>query len=109
MSPETKPLLVRELQQSPAARLERLQRIARLLDSAFKIPFTNFRVGLDSIVGLVPGVGDLVSAGFAAYIVREAAEMGVSRTTLIRMLTNVGIDAAVGAIPLLGDIFDAAY
>ncbi|MGE5144816.1 MAG: DUF4112 domain-containing protein [Acidobacteriota bacterium] len=90
-------------------RVERLQRLARLWDSAIRIPGTQVRVGLDPLVGLVPGLGDAAGALVAAYIVLEAARCDVPGATLLRMLANVAIDALVGTVPVLGDIFDVAW
>lgn len=89
--------------------LQRLRRLAALLDTAVRIPGTNIRFGLDAIVGLVPAVGDAVTFAFAAWIVRQAAVIGVPRHTILRMLANILIDAVVGSIPVLGDIFDVAW
>ncbi len=90
-------------------RLERLRRLGYLLDNAIPIPGTPFRIGWESIVGLVPGVGDLVGGGFSAYIVLQAARMGVPRSLLARMGWNLLVDLAVGAVPFLGDLFDAGF
>ncbi|KZD08351.1 DUF4112 domain-containing protein [Oceanibaculum pacificum] len=87
-------------------RLARLRRIAGLLDARFGIPGTPLRFGLDSLVGLIPGVGDVSTGLVSAYIVLEAYRMGVSRRTLVRMARNVAIDVTVGAVPALGDAFD---
>jgi hypothetical protein len=89
--------------------IERLRILSRLLDSAFVVPGTNYRIGLDAIVGLVPGIGDAIGAVFSLYIVFQAARMGVPKATLARMLGNVGVDTLVGEIPLLGDLFDAGF
>jgi Domain of unknown function (DUF4112) len=89
--------------------LERLRTLSRLLDSAFVIPGTRYRVGLDAIVGLVPGIGDAISAILSFYIIFQAARMGVPKATLARMMGNVGLDTIVGEIPLLGDLFDAGF
>src|SRR5690625_217339 len=83
--------------------------LAVLLDSQFRVPFTQFRLGLDPILGLIPGVGDAVLALPAFYILYRAHRLGVRRRVLARMGWNIVIDLAVGAIPLLGDIFDAAF
>jgi hypothetical protein len=89
--------------------LERLRTLSRLLDSAFVVPGTRYRIGLDAIVGLVPGIGDAISAVFSFYIIFQAARMGVPKATLARMMGNVGLDTIVGEIPLLGDLFDAGF
>ena len=89
--------------------VQRLRALTRLLDSAFQIPGTRYRIGLDALVGIVPGIGDAVGALFSAFIVFRAARMGVSTSTLVRMLGNVALDAVVGGIPLLGDVFDAGW
>ncbi len=74
-----------------------------------RVPGTRFEVGLDPLVGLVPGIGDAVGAGVATYIVFEAARFGAPWSVLLRMLLNVGIDALLGAFPVVGDLFDAAW
>lgn len=91
------------------AALERLQTVARLLDDLVRVPGTDFRVGLDPIVGSVPIVGDALSAGVSLYIVAESARLGVSYGTLLRMLAMVGVDAAGGSIPIVGTVFDAFW
>jgi uncharacterized protein DUF4112 len=90
-------------------RVKRLQRLAELWDSAFRIPGTSVRVGLDPIVGLVPGIGDAAGALVSAYIVLEAARFDVPGTTLLHMLANVAIDALLGTVPVIGDIFDVTW
>ena len=89
--------------------LERLRQISNLLDNAIAIPGTEYRVGLDPILGLLPGGGDTLTAFFSAYIVWEAAQMGLPRETLIRMVWNIVLDSLLGFIPVLGDIFDVAW
>ena len=89
--------------------VERLRTLARLLDSALRIPGTQYRFGIDAIIGLVPGIGDAIGAIFSMFIVFQAARLGVSRATLMRMLGNVALDTLVGAVPLLGDLFDAGW
>src|SRR5215204_3098668 len=89
--------------------VERLRILTRLLDNAFQIPGTRFRIGLDAIVGIVPGIGDAIGAVFSAFIVFQAARLGVSRATLARMMGNLVLDTVVGEIPLLGDLFDAGW
>jgi hypothetical protein len=90
-------------------RLERLRRLGYLLDNSIPIPGTGFRVGLEAIVGLVPGLGDLVGGGFSAWIILQAARLGAPPSLLARMGWNLLVDAAVGAVPLLGDVFDAGF
>ena len=83
--------------------------LARLLDAAVAIPGTNFRIGLDALIGLVPGVGDLAGAAMSGYIVLAAARLGVPKPVLFRMILNVAVDGLVGSIPVLGDLFDAGW
>jgi hypothetical protein len=94
---------------SPHAELDRLEQLADLLDSRFVIPGTSFRFGLDAVIGLVPGVGDLLSMAISLYLVNRASRLGLTRFVQARMLANVAIDTAIGAIPFLGDIFDAGF
>lgn len=91
------------------ASLRRLDRFALILDEAFRIPGTRWRVGLDGMIGLVPGIGDALTAAIALYPLAEGWRHGVPKRLLARMLGNVGLDAAVGAIPVLGDIFDLRF
>lgn len=94
---------------STDAALRRLQLVANLLDSAFVIPGTRQRVGIDAIIGLVPGLGDIATTALSSYIIWEARNLGVSRWALTRMLVNLGIHAGVGSLPLIGDLFDAFF
>lgn len=90
-------------------RISRLDRLSQLLDSAFRIPGTDFRIGLDAILGLIPGVGDTLGAVLSSYIIIEAARLGVPKRILLRMVGNVAVESIVGAVPILGDIFDIAW
>jgi hypothetical protein len=90
-------------------RLERLDALAALMDSAIAIPGTNIRFGADALVGLIPGIGDLVTAGVASLIILEARRMGAPTHVVARMIGNVALDALVGAIPVVGDLFDVAF
>ena len=92
----------------PAA-ADDVRRLARVLDAAVRIPGTNFRVGLDALIGLVPGVGDAVGAALSGWIVLAAARMGLPKSVIARMLVNLGVDTVVGAVPILGDLFDIAF
>jgi hypothetical protein len=95
-----------DLHVNHAPRLNRMRRLTKVLDSAIAIPGTNRRFGLDPILGLIPGGGDTVSAALSAYIIIEAALMGIPREALIKMVMNLLLDTAVGTVPVLGDIFD---
>jgi hypothetical protein len=90
-------------------RLERLRRLGYLLDNSIPIPGTRYRIGLESVIGLVPGLGDLVGGGLSAWIILQAARLGAPPSLLARMGWNLLVDLAVGAIPLLGDLFDAGF
>jgi Domain of unknown function (DUF4112) len=90
-------------------RLRQLNTLSHVLDNAIPIPGTRWRVGLDSLVGFIPGVGDLVGAGLAFYIIFEAARLGCPTHTLLRMVGNVGIDTLLGTVPILGDLFDIGW
>ena len=99
----------RSLSPGQAQRLLALRKFATLLDSAFAVPGTNYRVGLDPILGLVPGLGDLVSPLFTIGILWQAHDLGIPRVVQLRMLFNVAIDALLGAVPFIGDLFDFLY
>ena len=89
--------------------IRRMEMMAKLLDNAFVIPGTNQRVGIDAIIGLVPGLGDIATTLLSSYVIWEARNLGVSRVAIGRMLTNLAIHASIGAIPILGDVFDAFF
>jgi hypothetical protein len=91
-----------------AARLNRLRRLAWLIDGAFKLPGTRFRFGLNSVIGLLPVGGDAVLGALSLYIIYEAARLGIPPHKLARMLANVGIEVVGGSVPILGDLFDMA-
>ncbi|MEY8839321.1 DUF4112 domain-containing protein [Cribrihabitans sp. XS_ASV171] len=90
-------------------RVERAERIARRLDAAFRIPGTGIRFGWDSVLGLIPGVGDLVTVAPAAYILKIAHDTGAPSGMLARMAGNVAVDWVIGLVPLVGDFFDVGY
>ena len=93
----------------PEAARMRVEALEKLLERAFHIPGTKIPFGLDSIIGLVPVLGDLITAAMGAYIVWEARNLGMSKWQLIRMTANIGIDTAIGAIPIVGDAFDLVW
>lgn len=92
-----------------ASRTKRVRVLARLLDSSISVPGTSWKIGFDPIIGLIPGIGDLIGAVMSAYIILEAVRADVPAVTLVRMLVNVGIDTLLGAVPAVGDVFDAAW
>jgi hypothetical protein len=93
----------------PARIRQRVEMLETLLERSFVIPGINMPVGLDSIVGLVPVIGDAVTAAMGAYIVWEGRNLGMSKWQLWRMAGNVAIDTAIGAIPLVGDAADFVF
>jgi len=95
--------------QTRAERIARIDALASLLDTAVLIPGTNIRFGLDAVIGLVPGIGDVVTTILSLYIVREARAIGAPRHVILRMLGNVALDSVVGAVPLAGDVFDVMW
>ena len=88
------------------ARIARLERLAHNMDSRYRLPGTNIRFGWDSLIGLVPGVGDVATLAPAGYILLEAHRMGAPTALKAKMMANSGIDWVVGSIPLIGDILD---
>ncbi|WP_339693705.1 DUF4112 domain-containing protein [uncultured Parasphingorhabdus sp.] len=95
-----------DVSRDPQSVRNRVEAMEKVLERAFVIPGINRPIGVDSIVGLVPVVGDIVTALMGAYIVWEARNLGMSKLQLTRMAANVGIDTALGAIPFAGDLFD---
>ena len=93
---------------SPTARLARIRRLAWLIDSAFRLPGTRFRFGLNSIIGLAPGAGDAVLGLLSLYIIQQAHALGLPRHKLARMAGNVAVEVVGGSVPVLGDLFDVA-
>jgi len=91
------------------ATLNRIRKLSRLMDTAIGIPGTKFRIGLDPIIGLVPGAGDIVDTAFSAYLIYLATRFNIPQKTLGKMIYNIGLEAVVGSVPLVGDIFDAFY
>ena len=95
-----------EFHRNHAPKLKRIRQLSQLLDGAIVIPGTKQRIGLDPMLGLIPGGGDTVSAVLSGYIIIEAARMGLPRTALMQMVGNIAIDTLVGTVPVLGDVFD---
>lgn len=93
----------------PQSVRQRIEMMEQLLEGVMHLPGTRMRIGLDALLGVIPVIGDLISAAMGAWIVWEARNLGMSRWQLIRMSANVGVDTAIGAIPLVGDVFDFAF
>ena len=89
-------------------RIQRLRTLAWLLDNSIPLP-GGYRIGIDALIGLVPGIGDAIGALLSAYIVNEARALGAPRSVLLRMIGNVMIETVIGSIPFAGDLFDAAF
>lgn len=89
--------------------LRRVRRLSYLLDNAIPIPGTPYRVGLDPVLGLLPGGGDFLGTALSAYIVLEAARLGVPRATLMEMVRNIIFETVVGIVPVVGDLVDVTW
>tara|TARA_R110000868_G_scaffold161552_3_gene392133 strand:+ start:1084 stop:1500 length:417 start_codon:yes stop_codon:yes gene_type:complete len=88
---------------------EQIDSLESWLDSRFAVPGTGLRIGLDGLLGLIPGIGDTVTAGLSAIIILDAHKKGARKRILVRMVSNSLIDLVIGSIPLVGDLFDFAY
>jgi len=106
-SPQLTPAISAEARRAADASI-RLRRLAWLLDNSIRLP-GGFRIGLDGLIGLVPGVGDLLSALLSSYIVIEAARMKVPGSVLLRMVGNIALELGIGLVPLAGDLFDFVF
>ena len=96
------------MRSSTPKRIERLRKLARLLDSSIPIP-GGYRIGIDGFLGLIPGIGDFAGGLASSYIIIESARLGASTATLVRMVLNVLLESLVGIIPLIGDLFDFVW
>jgi hypothetical protein len=103
------PRIIETPQTSANPALRQIESLAKLMDSQFKVPGTNMRFGLDGIIGLIPGAGDMSTFAVSSYMLWIMANNGASGYVMARMVLNVLIDAIVGMIPLLGDLFDFAF
>nr|WP_306264086.1 DUF4112 domain-containing protein [Pararhizobium sp. IMCC3301] len=102
------------VRREPAARRgmlsdEQIDSLESWLESRFAVPGTRLHFGLDGLLGLIPGIGDTITAGLSAIIILDAHKKGARKRTLVRMVSNSLIDLVIGAIPLIGDLFDFAY
>ena len=89
-------------------RIRDVEALARWLDYAFTLP-GGFRFGFAGIIGLIPGIGDVIDAVISFYIVARAIQLGIARVAIARMLVNIGIEGFAGAVPIFGDLFDVAF
>ena len=97
------------MSQPHTTKVNNLRRLSHLLDNAIPIPGTGYRIGLDPILGLLPGGGDTVAGALGAYIIVEAAWMGLPRKVVGQMVGNILFDSLVGTVPVLGDLFDVGW
>lgn len=89
--------------------LDEVRRLAKLLDTRWKIPGIGVRFGIDPLLGLVPGAGDLVAGAISTYVIVKAHRLGVPKSILVKMAGNVAVDTVVGSVPILGSVFDLFY
>lgn len=91
------------------ASLARLEAMAKVMDGAIAVPGTNLRLGVDAVIGLVPGIGDVISGLISSYLIWEARQLGAPRWLIWRMMANTLLDTTLGAVPILGDAFDVLF
>lgn len=96
-------------QADKARMMARLHALSQLLDNAFEIPLINYRIGIDALIGVIPGIGDAAGALVSAYIVYEAARMNAPKSVLAQMIMNIALEFIIGSVPVIGDLFDAAF
>lgn len=99
----------RERTDQQRASIASMRQLAWLLDDSIPVPILGTKIGLDGLIGLVPGIGDLISAGLSTFIIRQASIVGVPKIVLLRMATNSALDLCLGAIPLIGDLLDFGF
>tara|TARA_B100001996_G_scaffold210472_2_gene161511 strand:- start:63 stop:422 length:360 start_codon:yes stop_codon:yes gene_type:complete len=87
-------------------KLTRLRQLSENLDESFTIPGTNIKFGIDALIGLVPGGGDLIGGLFSLYLLRTAIKMKLPKSAIISIMFNIIIDTTIGIVPVIGDIFD---
>ena len=95
--------------QSARVRTETLRRLSVLFDSAFRVPGTRLTFGIDPILGLIPGIGDMATPVLALLLIWQATRQRVPKAVLARMVINALVDAGIGAVPVVGDVFDFAW
>lgn len=109
MGPDGPGFTIPALGSDAAAVRQRVEAMEKLLERSLTIPGTKIPIGLDALAGLIPVVGDLITAAMGAWIVWEGRNLGMPKWQLWRMAANVGFDTAIGAVPLVGDVFDFAF
>jgi hypothetical protein len=92
-----------------ARELEEVRRLAKLLDTRWRIPGIGVRFGIDPLLGLIPGAGDLVAGAISTYVIVKAHRLGAPKSMLVKMAGNVAVDTVVGSVPILGSVFDLFY
>ncbi len=107
--PATRATYIGRDEADPRARLEHLTLLSHLLDRAFRVPGTQWRFGLDPLVGLIPGLGDVIGSLVGAYSLWIARQLGAPSSVQARMVMNLTIDGVIGLIPFAGDLFDFAF
>ena len=105
----TDPELIKRSEPQQPPGLEHLTVLSHLLDRAFRVPGTQWRFGLDALIGLIPGLGDIVGSMVGAYTLWIARKLGAPAAVQARMVLNLAVDGIVGLVPLLGDVFDFAF
>ena len=95
--------------QHPQHHVDRLNRLAWLLDNSIRVPGTSYHIGLDPLIGLVPGIGDAVGALLSMVIVSEAARLRLPASIIVRMGFNIALEVLIGSIPVIGDVFDMTW
>lgn len=108
MNQQMQPTRPVKIEYEECPRLRHIRFFARLLDQSILLP-GGYRIGIDPIIGLLPGIGDIIGTALSFYIVYQAARLGIPKRILLRMCGNVLFETLVGEVPILGDIFDAAW
>lgn len=96
-------------QQRAQVILKQVDDLAWLLDNSIYIPLINYRIGLDAVIGLIPGLGDVAGLILSSFIVLQALRLRIPKAVLLRMIVNLVMEALIGLIPVLGDLFDATF
>lgn len=91
------------------SRVQGIEQLAELMDSQFSLPGTKMRIGVDTLIGLIPGIGDTISLSIAGYIVCQSAQLGIGTQRIMQMIINIFVDWLIGLIPIIGDFFDIGW